>query len=67
MNLTLSRSDIERLADRVEAAQDHARAIPKLTDDFPQMGLADGYAVQSELRRRRASGRARPGPRRARV
>ena len=53
MNLTLSRSDIERLADRVEAAQDHARAIPKLTDDFPQMGLADGYAVQSELRRRR--------------
>lgn len=53
MNLTLSRSDIERLADRVEAAQDNARAIPKLTDDFPQMGLADGYAVQSELRRRR--------------
>lgn len=52
MNLTLSHLDVQLLADRVEAAQLSARAIPKLTDDYPGMGLADGYAVQLELRRR---------------
>ncbi len=52
MKPTLNRDDIARLADRVEAAQLSAKPIQKLTDDYPQMGLADGYAVQSELRRR---------------
>lgn len=52
MNITLSREDIVRLCERVEGAQTRAYAIPKLTDEYPQMTIADGYAVQSELRRR---------------
>lgn len=50
--LTLSREDIVRLCERVEGAQTRAYAIPKLTDEYPNMTIADGYAVQSELRRR---------------
>ena len=50
--LTLSRDDIVRLCERVEGAQTRAYAIPKLTDEYPDMTIADGYAVQSELRRR---------------
>jgi len=50
--LTLRRDDVVRLAERVEAAQRGAKAIPKLTDEFPGMTVADGYAVQAELRRR---------------
>lgn len=52
MKLSLNRDQIAALAQRVEAAQLGATAIPKLTDDFPAMTLADGYAVQLELRRR---------------
>ena len=52
MKITLNRNDIAALAERVEAAQLGATPIPKLTDDFPAMTLADGYAVQLELRRR---------------
>lgn len=62
MTLTLGREDIVRLTDRIEAAQTGAKAIPKLTDDFPGMTLADGYAVQLELRRRwLAQGRRQAG------
>lgn len=50
--ITLKDPEIEALAERVDAAQSGARAIPKLTDDFPAMTLADGYAVQLALRRR---------------
>lgn len=50
--LTLSREDIVRLCERVEGAQGRAYAIPKLTDEYPAMTIADGYAVQAELRRR---------------
>jgi len=52
MTLTLSREDIVRLCERVEGAQTRAYAIPKLTDEYPGMTIADGYAVQLELRRR---------------
>ena len=50
--VTLSREDIVRLCERVEGAQKGAYAIRKLTDEYPAMTIADGYAVQSELRRR---------------
>ena len=50
--ITLSREDIVRLCERIEGAQTRAYAIPKLTDEYPGMTIADGYAVQSELRRR---------------
>jgi 2-oxo-3-hexenedioate decarboxylase len=52
MNLTLGAADVATLTDRIEAAQKGARAIPKLTDDFPGMTLGDGYAVQLALLRR---------------
>lgn len=52
MSLTLNREDIVRLCERVEGAQTRAYAIPKLTDEYPAMTIADGYAVQAELRRR---------------
>lgn len=50
--LTLSREDVVRLCERVEGAQSRAYAIPKLTNEYPQMTIADSYAVQNELRRR---------------
>ncbi|WP_375136943.1 2-oxo-3-hexenedioate decarboxylase [Sphaerotilus hippei] len=50
--MTLNDEAIGLLTDRIEAAQRGARAIPKLTDDFPGMTLDDGYAVQQALRRR---------------
>jgi 2-oxo-3-hexenedioate decarboxylase len=52
MNITLSREDVVRLAERVEGAQTRAYAIPKLTDEYPDMTIGDGYAVQLELRKR---------------
>ncbi|MBD3654956.1 2-oxo-3-hexenedioate decarboxylase [Marinobacter sp.] len=52
MSITLSREDIVRLCERVEGAQTRAYAIPKLTNEYPDMTIEDGYAVQSELRRR---------------
>ncbi|MCY1277600.1 2-hydroxyhexa-2,4-dienoate hydratase [compost metagenome] len=51
-NLTLAREDVVRLCERVEGAQTCAYAISKLTNEYPQMTIADGYAVQNELRRR---------------
>ena len=51
-NTTLSQEDIIRLCERVEGAQLRAYAIPKLTDEYPDMTMDDGYAVQTELRRR---------------
>lgn len=48
----LTPDEINQLRDRVLAAQKGAYAIPKLTDDFPAMTIADGYAVQNALRRR---------------
>lgn len=62
MSITLSREDIVLLTDRIEAAQKSAQPIAKLTDDFPAMTVADGYAVQLELRRRwLAAGRRQVG------
>lgn len=51
-NITLSREDIVRLCERVEGAQMRAVAIPKLTDEYPSMTMDDGYAIQTELRKR---------------
>lgn len=53
MTRSLSERDIALLVERVDQAQRQARAIPKLTEDFPSMNIADGYAVQHQLRRRR--------------
>ncbi len=52
MTITLSPEDITRLCERVEGAQARGHAIPKLTGEYPAMTIADGYAVQSALRKR---------------
>lgn len=52
LNTTLNREDVVRLCERVEGAQTEARAITKLTAEYPAMNMDDGYAVQNELRRR---------------
>ena len=52
MSVTLSQEDTQLLAAHVEKAQTTATAIEKLTKGYPSMTIADGYAVQSELRRR---------------
>ncbi|WP_420799579.1 2-oxo-3-hexenedioate decarboxylase [Noviherbaspirillum sedimenti] len=49
--MTLQKEDIIRLAERVAEAQTTAHVIPLLTEEFPAMTVADGYAVQQELRR----------------
>lgn len=52
MKTTLNREDVVRLCERVEGAQKDAYAITKLTAEYPDMTMDDGYTVQSELRRR---------------
>lgn len=52
MERALSDADIAALTDRIDAAQTNATAIPKLTEDFPDMTLGDGYAIQLALLRR---------------
>ena len=52
LTVTLSRETVAMLAERVDGAQLNASAIAKLTDEFPDLTIEDGYAVQDELRRR---------------
>lgn len=52
LEITISKQDIAHLCDLVEGAQVGAYAIQKLTEEYPAMTVNDGYAVQSELRRR---------------
>lgn len=56
MSATLAAADLARLTDRIEQAQRNAIAIPKLSDEFPGLTLAQAYQVQSELRRRFVAG-----------
>ncbi len=50
--MALSRETVAMLAERVDRAQQSASAIAKLTDEFPDLSIEDGYAVQDEIRRR---------------
>jgi 2-oxo-3-hexenedioate decarboxylase len=49
----LQGADVVRLADRVCQAQDQGYTIARLSDDIPGMTVADGYAVQAQLRQMR--------------
>tara|TARA_R110002074_G_scaffold289985_1_gene461792 strand:+ start:3895 stop:4701 length:807 start_codon:yes stop_codon:yes gene_type:complete len=42
---------IIRMAERVETAQRYATPIRKLTEDYPDLTIADAYRVQTALRR----------------
>ncbi|MDE3012425.1 MAG: 2-oxo-3-hexenedioate decarboxylase [Pseudomonadota bacterium] len=55
MSKPLAPEDLARIADRLERAERQGAAIPKVTDDYPGLGLSEAYAVQSELRRRRVA------------
>ncbi|GAA6142867.1 2-oxo-3-hexenedioate decarboxylase [Hydrogenophaga sp. 5NK40-0174] len=57
--ITLTPANIAELCERVDHAQRTATAMPKLTDDFPSMTLADGYAVQQALRHKHLATGAR--------
>lgn len=52
MKKTLSELDVVRLCERVEGAQSSAYSIQKLTNEYPEMTIEDGYAVQNALRKR---------------
>lgn len=51
--MSLSHSEIGMLAQRLLTAHDEARTIPKISDEFPHMSVADGYAIQHAVARRR--------------
>jgi 2-oxo-3-hexenedioate decarboxylase len=52
MMVALSPATVAMLAERVDDARRRASAIAKLTDEFPDLTIEDGYTVQDELRRR---------------
>jgi 2-oxo-3-hexenedioate decarboxylase len=53
---TLKHQDVAELCARVAAAQAEGQQIPKLTNDFPDMSAADGYAIQAALRQHYLAG-----------
>ena len=53
MNKTLSQQDIEKLAEHLESAELQADEVTKITDDYPEMTMADASDVQWEIRRRK--------------
>ncbi|MCA9548765.1 MAG: 2-oxo-3-hexenedioate decarboxylase [Myxococcales bacterium] len=50
--MTVSDADVARLAAHVHKAQLDAQAIPKLTNEHPDLSVEDGYRVQVALQRR---------------
>lgn len=52
MKTSLTQAQITRFCERVEGAQRRAYEIPKLTQEYPEMTVEDGYAVQNALRAR---------------
>ena len=51
--MALTAEAIAQLAQVVDDAHTHAREIGKLTDQYPDMTVADGYAVMDALVARR--------------
>ncbi|MEU7143395.1 2-oxo-hept-4-ene-1,7-dioate hydratase [Nocardia sp. NPDC046473] len=56
----LSTEDIAAIADELAAAERDRRTIPLLTARYPEMTVADSYAVQHEWRRRGIAGGRKP-------
>ena len=50
--MSLNPNTIDALAQRIEAAQRDAQTLSKLTLEFPDLDMADAYAVQDALRAR---------------
>lgn len=53
MSKTLTKQQIESLAEHIENAELKAYEIIKVTDDYPNMTMADASDVQWEIRRRK--------------
>ena len=49
---TLTSDVIDQIAGQVEQAQRQARAIPKLSEQWPDITVSEGYAIQAKLRHR---------------
>tara|TARA_R110000787_G_scaffold123580_7_gene234610 strand:- start:3784 stop:4572 length:789 start_codon:yes stop_codon:yes gene_type:complete len=49
--MSLSEETRKKITARILDAQDTVHTIGKLTDDFPELGVDEGYEVQDELRR----------------
>ncbi|MBB1486973.1 2-oxo-3-hexenedioate decarboxylase [Oceanospirillum sediminis] len=49
MRSTIDRDTLVRLCERVEGAQTRAYAIPKLTNEYSELAMADSYAIQMAL------------------
>ena len=50
--MTLDSRTITALAEHLETAARDARPVAKITDEYPDMGWDDAYAIQDEIRRR---------------
>lgn len=53
--MTLDQSTIAALAELLETAELQAKAVTKITDQYPNMDWDDAYAIQAEIRRRKES------------
>ncbi|CAM5207109.1 4-oxalocrotonate decarboxylase OS=Castellaniella defragrans (strain DSM / CCUG 39792 / 65Phen)OX=1437824 GN=BN940_04311 PE=4 SV=1 [Castellaniella denitrificans] len=51
--MSLDIATVEALAERLEDCELQARDTPKITDDYPELGWEDAYAIQDEIRRRK--------------
>ena len=51
--MALHRTTVKNLARHLEEAELNARAVTKITDDYPDMDWKDAYDIQWEIRRRK--------------
>lgn len=51
--MTLHANTIAGLAEHLDTAEQAARDVTKITDEYPDMDWADAYAIQDAIRRRR--------------
>ena len=50
---TLSKAQVEQLAEHLEKAELEAYEVTKITDDYPEMDYEDAFDIQWEIRRRK--------------
>ena len=55
MTKTLTKDQIQSLAEHIENAELQAHEITKITDDYPDMTMSDATDVQWEIRRRKVA------------
>ncbi|KAF1716208.1 2-oxo-3-hexenedioate decarboxylase [Pseudoxanthomonas yeongjuensis] len=48
--MTLEQNVVEQCAQLLYAAEQEVREVPRITDDHPQMNVADAYRIQERLR-----------------